>query len=52
MNFNQRGDVDEGSKPFSNKFAVLGFTILKHLIMSGLYVGAICLIFDTCTMCR
>merc|ERR1719248_255833 len=49
VKFNERGDIDEDSTPFSNKFAALGFTILKYLIMIGLYVGAICIIYGTYT---
>merc|ERR1719160_2076975 len=50
VTFNKEtGDIDEDSKPFSNKFAALGFTILKYLIMIGLYVGAICIIYGTYT---
>merc|ERR1719281_1803851 len=49
VKFNERGDIDEESKPFSNKFAALGFTVLKYLIMIGLYVGAICIIYGTYT---
>merc|ERR1719248_115477 len=49
VKFNERGDIDEESKPFSNKFAALGFTVLKYLIMIGLYVGAICIIYGTWT---
>merc|ERR1719377_429576 len=46
---NERGDIDEESQPFKSKFAALGFTILKYLIMIGLYVGAICIIYGTYT---
>merc|ERR1719316_1268125 len=49
VKFNERGDIDEESKPFSNKFAALGFTILKYLIMICLYIGAICIIYGTYT---
>merc|ERR1719482_1933011 len=49
VKFNERGEIDEDSKPFSNKFAALGFTVLKYLIMIGLYVGAICIIYGTYT---
>merc|ERR1719316_447487 len=49
VKFNERGDIDEESKPFSNKFAAIGFTVLKYLIMIGLYVGAICIIHGTYT---
>merc|ERR1719478_42317 len=47
--FNEMGDIDENYQPFENKFAALGFTILKYLIMIGLYVGAICIIYGTYT---
>merc|ERR1719197_2279998 len=49
VKFNERGDIDEESKPFSNKFAAIGFTVLKYLIMIGLYVGAIVVIYGTYT---
>merc|ERR1719298_47472 len=41
VKFNEQGDIDEESKPFSNKFAAIAFTVLKYLIMIGLYVGAL-----------
>merc|ERR1719230_304243 len=47
--FNERGDIDEESKPFKNKFAAIAFTVLKYLIMIALYVGAICIIYGTYT---
>merc|ERR1719377_123295 len=46
---NERGEIDENAQPFKNKFAALGFTALKYLIMIGLYVGAICIIYGTYT---
>merc|ERR1719160_2145900 len=49
VKFNERGDIDEESQPFKNKFAALGFTVLKYLIMIGLYVGAVCIIYGTYT---
>merc|ERR1719160_1014709 len=49
VKFNERGELDENDQPFKNKFAALGFTILKYLIMIGLYVGAICIIYGTYT---
>merc|ERR1719160_1242770 len=49
VKFNERGDIDEESKPFTNKFAALGFTVLKYLILIGLYIGAICIIYGTYT---
>merc|ERR1719393_473311 len=47
VKFNERGDIDEESKPFSNKIAAICFTVLKYLIMIGLYIGAICIIYGT-----
>merc|ERR1719393_779452 len=49
VKFNEQGDIDEDSKPFKNKFAAVGFTILKYVIMICLYVGAICIIYGTYT---
>merc|ERR1719313_557328 len=45
----ERGDIDEEAQPFKNKFAAVGFTILKYVIMICLYVGAICIIYGTYT---
>merc|ERR1719359_1005947 len=47
--FTERGDIDEDYKPFKNKIAAICFTVLKYLIMIGLYVGAICIIYGTYT---
>merc|ERR1719252_32185 len=47
--FNERGDIDQEYKPFQNKIAAICFTVLKYLIMIGLYVGAICIIYGTYT---
>merc|ERR1719327_1795301 len=41
------GDIPEDSKPFKNWILAGCFTILKYLIMIGLYIGAICIIFGT-----
>merc|ERR1719456_1750344 len=49
VKFNDRGDIDEESKPFSNKIAAVGFTVLKYLILIGLYIGAVCIIYGTYT---
>merc|ERR1719262_468689 len=49
VKMNERGDIDEESKPFKNKIAALCFTVLKYLIMIGLYIGAICVIYGTYT---
>merc|ERR1719262_899044 len=45
--FNERGDIDEESKPFKSPIAAACFTVLKYLIMIGLYVGAVCVIYGT-----
>merc|ERR1719335_258634 len=47
--FYERGDIDHEYKPFKNKIAAICFTVLKYLIMIGLYVGAICIIYGTYT---
>merc|ERR1719217_476850 len=49
IKFTERGDIDEEYKPFKNKIAAICFTVLKYLIMIGLYVGAICIIYGTYT---
>merc|ERR1719321_2453393 len=49
VKLNERGDIDEESRPFKNKLAATCFTVLKYLIMIGLYVGAICIIYGTYT---
>merc|ERR1719321_496666 len=49
VKMNERGDIDEESKPFKNKLAAICFTVLKYLIMIGLYIGAICIIYGTYT---
>merc|ERR1719197_1100040 len=47
--YTERGDIDEEYKPFENKIAAVCFTVLKYLIMIGLYIGAICIIYGTYT---
>merc|ERR1719298_114894 len=47
VKLNERGDIDESAQPFKNKIAALCFTVLKYLIMIGLYIGAICIIYGT-----
>merc|ERR1719191_1252694 len=49
VKMNERGDIDESSQPFKHKMAALGFTVLKYLIMIGLYIGAVCIIYGTYT---
>jgi len=48
----QHGDhhhIDEDHNPFENKCLAVAFTILKYLIMIGLYVGVVIIIFGICT---
>merc|ERR1719380_305178 len=49
VKMNERGDIDEEHRPFKNTIAAICFTVLKYLIMIGLYVGAICIIYGTYT---
>merc|ERR1719197_602034 len=49
VKMNERGDIDEESRPFKNTIAAVAFTVLKYLIMIGLYVGAVCIIYGTYT---
>merc|ERR1719440_1156966 len=44
---NSQGDIDEDEKPFDNWILATCFTILKYLIMIGLYIGAIVIIYGT-----
>merc|ERR1719335_1053082 len=46
VKFNERGDIEEDSNPFTNKIAAIAFTVLKYLIMIGLYIGVICIIYS------
>merc|ERR1719252_131425 len=43
------GDIAEDSKPFENWILAGCFTVLKFLIMIGLYVGAVAIIYGTVT---
>jgi hypothetical protein len=43
------GDIKEDAKPFDNFILATCFTVLKFMIMIGLYVGVICIIYGTCT---
>merc|ERR1719164_165825 len=45
----QFGNIDEEHQPFKNTIAAICFTVLKYLIMIGLYVGAVCIIYGTYT---
>merc|ERR1719421_1767657 len=39
------GDIAKDAKPFSNAIVAAGFTLLKYLIMLGLYVGALVVVY-------
>ena len=41
------GDIADDAKPFENWILATCFTILKYLIMIGLYIGAIVIIYGT-----
>merc|ERR1719375_3056466 len=41
------GDIADEAKPFDNWILATCFTILKYLIMIGLYVGAVVIIYGT-----
>merc|ERR1719284_193511 len=45
----KHGNIDEEHQPFKNTIAAVCFTVLKYLIMIGLYVGAVCIIYGTYT---
>merc|ERR550514_2555470 len=43
----EQGDIDEDHQPFKNTVVAIAFTVLKYLIMIGLYVGVVCIIWGT-----
>merc|ERR1719240_2550831 len=43
------GNIDHEHQPFKNTIGAICFTVLKYLIMIGLYIGAICIIYGTYT---
>merc|ERR1719420_279650 len=43
------GEVDPEMKPFDNFILAGCLTVLKYLIMIGLYVGVVCIIYGACT---
>merc|ERR1719171_2645230 len=45
----QTGKPDKEHQPFKNTIAAVCFTVLKYLIMIGLYVGTISIIYGTYT---
>merc|ERR1719473_2464853 len=49
MVHDEHGNIDKDHQPFKNTIAAICFTVLKYLIMIGLYIGAICIIYGTYT---
>merc|ERR1719502_2039888 len=45
----EHGNIDEDHQPFKNTIAAVCFTVLKYLILIGLYIGAIVVIYGTYT---
>merc|ERR1719161_1996207 len=43
------GDIDDDEKPFSSPILGIAFTVLKFLIMLGLYVGALVVVYGIIT---
>merc|ERR1719460_2631288 len=43
------GEIPEGEKPFENSILAIAFTVLKFLIMLGLYVGALVVVYGIIT---
>merc|ERR1719473_2104453 len=43
------GDIDPDEKPFENAILGIAFTVLKYLIMLGLYVGALVVVYGIIT---
>merc|ERR1719235_1825832 len=46
---NENGEPLEDEQPFKNTIAAICFTVLKYLILIGLYIGAIVVIYGTYT---
>merc|ERR1719316_1702846 len=49
MKVTDKGDIDDDEKPFSNAILAGIFTVLKFLIMLGLYVGALVVVYGIIT---
>jgi len=49
VKMNENGDIDEESRPFKSTIGAVCFTVLKYLIMIGLYIGVVCIIYGTYT---
>merc|ERR1719321_1931428 len=45
----ETGEPDKEHQPFKNTIAAICFTVLKYLIMIGLYIGTISIIYGTYT---
>merc|ERR1719161_1941282 len=43
------GDIDDNVQPFENAILGIAFTVLKYLIMLGLYVGALVVVYGIIT---
>merc|ERR1719326_1857883 len=41
------GDIDEKAEPFKNYYVALGFTVLRYIVLLGLYGGMITVIYAT-----
>merc|ERR1719201_2489295 len=49
MRVTEKGEVPEGVTPFENKILAGCFTVLKFLIMIGLYAGALVVVYGIIT---
>merc|ERR1719194_372843 len=49
MRVDKKGNIPEGAAPFSNPIVAGCFTVLKFLIMLGLYVGALVVVYGIIT---
>merc|ERR1719355_435062 len=45
----EQGEVLEDEQPFKSTIGAICFTVLKYLIMIGLYIGTVCIIYGTYT---
>jgi len=49
VKYDEHHHIDQDHQPFKNTIAAIAFTVLKYLILIGLYIGAICIIYGTYT---
>merc|ERR1719261_1549438 len=49
VKFTENGDIEEDQQPFKNTIAAIAFTVLKYIIMIGLYIGVVCIIWGVYT---